>query len=199
MAARHHPTGQRDRVTALLTMVPMSPSAKATNRATGALALPGLAVSIITVSDRASHGTRENATGPLLVAAFADLGAVTTHAVVADEVPAITQALADAIAAGARAVITTGGTGIGPRDVTPEATAPLLAQNLPGVPELLRQRDVAANPFVALSRALAGLTAAPQRTLIVNLPGSVSAVTSALEVLPAIVAHACAQIDGGDH
>jgi len=162
-------------------------------------ALAGLAVSVITVSDRSARGLREDATGPLLVAALEGAGADCDYAVVADDRSVIELEFAAAIAAGARAVITTGGTGIGPRDVTPEATAALIVQDLPGIPELLRQRDVPANPLVALSRARAGISAAPQRTLLINLPGSVAAVKSALAVLPDIIAHACTQIDGGDH
>ena len=95
--------------------------------------------------------------------------------------------------------VTTGGTGIGPRDITPDATAPLLARELPGIPELLRQRDSARTPLVALSRGLAGIVAHDPPAIVVNLPGSPHAVASAVEVLPSLIAHAIAQIDGGDH
>ena len=161
--------------------------------------LAGMAMTVITVSDRSSRGERADATGPLMVAALEELGAIVEAVVVADQQAEIAQALRAAIAGGARAVITTGGTGVGPRDVTPEATASVIVQDLPGIPELLRTRDAAANPRVALSRGRAGVTAGPQRTLVINLPGSVGAVTSALQVLPGIIAHACSQIDGGDH
>jgi molybdenum cofactor synthesis domain-containing protein len=159
----------------------------------------GHTVAVVTVSDRAAMGERADATGPVLAAAFTALGAVVDALVVADEREAITAAITSAIASGAIAVVTTGGTGVGPRDVTPEATAVLIETDLPGIPELLRARDASANALVALSRARAGLSAPPERALIVNLPGSPSAVHSALEVLPHLVAHVHTTSRGSDH
>jgi molybdenum cofactor synthesis domain-containing protein len=135
----------------------------------------------------------------MLVAALESHGAVGVRSVVTDERAEIVAAIHAAVASGVDAVITTGGTGVGPRDVTPEATATLIAQDLPGIPELLRQRDAERSPLVALSRARAGLTAPPQRVLVVNLPGSPSAVASALEVLPSLIAHTVHTSRGGDH
>ncbi|WP_062303895.1 MogA/MoaB family molybdenum cofactor biosynthesis protein [Demequina subtropica] len=161
--------------------------------------LAGVSIAVITVSDRSAAGARDDATGPVLADRLAAAGADVMRSLVPDEVEEIRHAVAGAVAAGARAVVTTGGTGIGPRDVTPEATAPLLARELPGIPELLRQRDAHLTPAVALSRGRAGVTAGPAPALVINLPGSVRAVESALAVLPALIAHAVAQLDGGDH
>ena len=132
-------------------------------------------------------------------AAFEAAGAKVVHILVPDDVHAVRRAIEAAIASGAQAVVTTGGTGIGPRDVTPEATAALLVRELPGIPELLRQRDAARSPLVALSRGVAGVTAMPAPAVVVNLPGSPSAVASAVEVLPELLAHAISQLEGGDH
>ncbi len=161
--------------------------------------LGGVSIAVITVSDRSAAGARDDTTGPLLADRLGATGAEVMSSLVPDEVSEIRHAISGAIAAGARAVVTTGGTGIGPRDVTPEATSPLLARELPGVPELLRQRDAHLTPAVALSRGRAGVTAGPSGALVINLPGSARAVESALLVLPELIAHAVAQLDGGDH
>ena len=161
--------------------------------------LDGVLVAVVTVSDRSAAGHRPDATGPVLAGAFRAAGAEVVATVVPDDVPEVTKALEAAIASGARAVVTTGGTGIGPRDITPEATAALIVRDLPGIPELLRQRDAARSPLVALSRGLAGVVAHEPPALVVNLPGSPTAVASAAEVLPSLIAHAIAQLDGGDH
>lgn len=168
-------------------MIPMSPR------------LDGVPIAVVTVSDRAFTGARADGTGPLIAEAFRALGADVSAVTVPDEIAQISIALDQALASGRRAVVTTGGTGIGLRDVTPEATAPFIARELPGIPELLRAKDAPATPLVALSRGRAGVTANHPPALVINLPGSVRAVSSALEVLPAIVAHALAQLDGGDH
>jgi len=161
--------------------------------------LDGLRIAVVTVSDRSAAGQRPDATGPVLVAGFRAAGAEVIGSVVPDDAAEVTRAIEAAIASGARAVVTTGGTGIGPRDVTPEATRPLIARELPGIPELLRQRDADQSPLVALSRGLSGVVAHEPPALVINLPGSLSAVTSALEVLPSVMAHAIAQLGGEDH
>lgn len=161
--------------------------------------LAGLHVTVLTVSDRSASGARPDATGPAIVAALTVHGATVTAQTVPDDLERIGSALAGAVAAGADAVVTTGGTGVGPRDVTPEATAPLIDRDLPGIPELLRQRDAGRSPLVALSRARAGMTARPECTLLINLPGSLAGVASALEVLPELIAHAHSVARGGDH
>lgn len=165
----------------------------------GERSLAGLSIAVVTVSDRGAAGERADGTGPLISESLVGLGAAVASSVVADELELITAAIGEAVGAGADAVVTTGGTGVGPRDVTPEATAPLIDTDLPGIPELLRQRDAGGSPLVALSRARAGITAAPERTFVVNLPGSPTAVASALEVLPTLIAHIHAMTHGGDH
>lgn len=159
----------------------------------------GIGVAVVTVSDRSFKGLRADNTGPLLRDRLSAAGFQTTLTVVPDEKPEITRAIEAAVVSGARAVLTTGGTGISGRDVTPEATAPLLARDLPGIPELLRQRDLGKSPLVALSRGRAGVTSHHPPALVINLAGSVAAVESALEVLPDLIAHAVAMVDGGDH
>lgn len=161
--------------------------------------LNGVRIAVITVSDRGAQGLRADLTGPVLTQALRNHGADVHAATVPDEQEEITAVMRHHVDTGARAVITTGGTGIAPRDVTPEATGALIATDLPGIPELLRQRDAHATSLVSLSRARAGLTQRPEAALLVNLPGSQSAVKSALEILPEIIAHALTQLDGGDH
>jgi molybdenum cofactor synthesis domain-containing protein len=156
-------------------------------------------VAVVTVSDRSFAGSRPDSTGPLLRDGLASAGFESSLSVVPDDAVEITRAIEAAVAWGARAVVTTGGTGIGPRDVTPEATAPLLVRELPGIPELLRSRDADESVLVALSRGLAGVTGHRPAALVINLAGSLPAVTSALEVLPRILHHALAQLEGHDH
>jgi molybdenum cofactor synthesis domain-containing protein len=118
--------------------------------------------------------------------------------VVPDGIASVQQAVTASIRSGARLVITTGGTGVGPRDLTPEATRPLIARELPGVAELLRREGAVQTPMAAISRGLVGV-AADSRALIVNLPGSVKAVDQGLAVLLPIIPHILDQLRGGDH
>ena len=152
---------------------------------------------VITVSDRSSRGERADASGPLLVSLLRDLGLeVADPVVVPDEVDAVQEALR-AAAASYDLVVTTGGTGLSPRDVTPEATAPLLDRQVPGLGEALRQRGAAAVPTAVLSRGLVGTIGA---TLVVNLPGSTGGVRDGVRVLAPVLEHALAQLrGGGDH
>jgi len=135
----------------------------------------------------------------VIAEALSSHGAKVTQTVVPDGEESVADAIRTALDGGARLIITTGGTGIGPRDRTPEGTAPFISRPLPGVPELLRNLDAALTPTVALSRGLAGVSAGDSPAFIVNLPGSEPAVQSAMTVLHRLCVHALAQLDGTDH
>lgn len=156
----------------------------------------GARAAVITVSDRSHAGLREDASGPLLAALLAELGLVVSDVVVVpDDAPAIAEAVRTA-AASHDVVVTTGGTGLGPRDVTPEAVLPLLDRQVPGIAEALRQDSRSAVPTSVLSRGVAGTLGA---TLVVTLPGSTGGVRDGVAVLAPVVGHALAQLRGGDH
>ena len=152
-------------------------------------------VAILTVSDAGSRGEREDLSGPAVAAWTARRGwKVTERQLVPDEAPEISKTLI-AWADGDRAdlIITTGGTGLTRRDVTPEATRGVLEREAPGIPEAMRAAVLKDFPRAALSRAVAGTRA---RTLIINLPGSPGGVRDGLAVLDGIVEHAVALIRG---
>jgi molybdenum cofactor synthesis domain-containing protein len=151
---------------------------------------------VITVSDRSHGGLRHDASGPLLAQLLAELGfAVSDVVVVPDETPAIAAAVLAAVA-DHDLVVTTGGTGLAPRDVTPEAVGPLLHKQVPGLAEALRQWGRDELPTTILSRAVAGTVGA---CLVVTLPGSTGGVRDGVAVLAPVVGHAVAQLRGGDH
>lgn len=151
---------------------------------------------VITCSNRASAGTYADRSGPILEKALQDWGFSVTRKVVPDG-PTVGAALREALDAGARVILTTGGTGLNPTDRTPQETAPLLDFEVPGIAEALRTQGVAAGiPTAMLSRGLAGVAG---RTVIVNLPGSTGGARDALAVLESVLPHAVSQLDGGDH
>jgi molybdenum cofactor synthesis domain-containing protein len=156
-----------------------------------------LAGAVVVASNRASSGVYEDTTGPLVVEFLARLGfEVGPPAVVPDGDP-VREAIDAAVSAGARVVLTTGGTGLTPTDRTPEATRALLDREIPGIAEAIRAAGVAKGvPTAVLSRGLAGLVGT---CLVVNLPGSRGGVKDALAVLEPVLVHAVEQVVGGDH
>jgi molybdenum cofactor synthesis domain-containing protein len=149
---------------------------------------------VITVSDGVFHGKREDTSGHALVALLRGGGhEVSGPEVVPDEAPSIIEAIETAVTRGNNIVVTTGGTGLGPRDVTPQATAELIEYEVPGIAEGMRRAGVASTPMAALSRAMAGVRG---RTLIINVPGSVKGATESLEAVLPILGHAVQLLHG---
>ncbi len=151
---------------------------------------------VVVASNRAAAGVYADRGGPVLVEGLRALGFdVDAPQVVPDS--EVGEALSAAVAEGFDVVLTTGGTGLTPGDLTPEATRPLLDREVPGLAEAIRGYGAANGvPTAALSRGLAGLAG---RTLVVNLPGSTGGCRDAMAVLTPVLVHAVQQIRGGDH
>ena len=141
---------------------------------------------MITVSDGVSAGVREDSSGDALATVLSQSGYEVGRSVVADEEAEIGAAI-EGIAAEVRLVLTTGGTGLGPRDVTPEATGRLLERAAPGLTHLMMARGLESTPLAALSRAQAGSIGS---TLVVNLPGSTKGALESLEAIIGVIPHA---------
>ena len=156
-------------------------------------------VTVVTVSDRSARGERVDASGPHAAEILSDAGYDVSATLVPDGEESVASAIRAAIAQGALVVLTSGGTGIGPRDLTPEGTRPLLTRELPGIAEELRRHGASNNRMAVLSRGLAGIAGDSPGALVVNLPGSVKAVEEGLEVLLPLIPHIVEQLRGGDH
>lgn len=161
--------------------------------------LSGASAAVITVSDRRSAGEAEDTAGPAVADALHAAGAAVEAWVVPDGLDSVTTAIEQALSSGARLILTAGGTGVHPRDVTPEATRPFLARELPGIPELLRTAGARSTVTAALSRGLAGVSAGHAPAVIVNLPGSERGAREGIDTLLPLLGHLLSQIDGGDH
>ena len=141
---------------------------------------------VLTVSDRVSRREAEDASGDVLAELLRADGYEVTRRVVADEADGIAAAIEE-LAAGAQLVLTTGGTGLAPRDVTPEATRTVLQREAPGIAEALRADSIAKTPHGLLSRGVAGVLGG---TLVVNLPGSTGGCRDGYAVLRPALGHA---------
>lgn len=158
--------------------------------------MANITTAVLTVSDRSFRGEREDLSGPLLRdLAMALGGEVISYAVVPDEEAHIQAALVDLVdRQGVDLVLTTGGTGPTPRDVTPEATRAVIEREMPGLAELVRLEGYRKHtPFAVLSRAVAGIR---KKTLIVNLPGNPQAVRESMEILGPLLPAAVALVKG---
>jgi len=152
---------------------------------------------VVVASNRAAAGVYDDTTGPLIVDTLRSLGFEVGEPVVRPDGDPVGEAIREAIAQGARVVLTTGGTGLTPTDRTPEVTRPLLDFEVPGIAEAIRAAGVAKGvPTASLSRGLAGVAGT---CLVVNLPGSRGGVKDALAVLEPLLVHAVEQIVGSDH
>jgi molybdenum cofactor synthesis domain-containing protein len=149
---------------------------------------------VVTVSDGVFHGTREDDSGAVATKLLSIHGyRLTGSHVVPDESETIAALLKELATRSVSLVVTTGGTGFGPRDVTPEATRSVLAREAPGLAELMRAAGLAHTPMAALSRGVAGTIGA---TLVINLPGSPKAVKENLEAVLPVLPHALETLTG---
>jgi molybdenum cofactor synthesis domain-containing protein len=147
---------------------------------------------VLTASDRGAAGGREDASGALVAERLEGLGLGVERAVVPDEVAAIAGAIREA--AGRHAlVVTTGGTGLTPRDVTPQATASVIDYEVPGLAEAMREAGRRHTPMASLSRGIVGVCG---RTLVVNLPGSPRGAQQALDSILDVIPHALETLAG---
>ncbi len=157
----------------------------------------GIKAVVITVSDRGARGQREDASGPAIARMLEAEGMeIVGRRIIPDEKEIIRQMLLEWCNGGdADLILTTGGTGVSPRDVTPDATREVIDREIPGMAEAMRHQSAAVTPHAMISRALAGIRG---RTLIINLPGSPKGATENLSVLIPALTHAIEKIKGDE-
>jgi len=151
---------------------------------------------VIVASNRAWAGVYADSSGPVLVSGLRQLGFEVDDPVVVPDGDPVGEAIRAAVADGVDVVVTSGGTGITPTDRTPDVTRQILDYEIPGIAEAIRAYSRERVPTSTLSRGLAGVAG---RTVVVNLPGSTGGARDGLAVLGPVLAHAVAQLHGGDH
>jgi molybdopterin adenylyltransferase len=149
---------------------------------------------VITVSDRCFSGTRDDLSGPAVMRVLAEAGAIGVSAmIVPDESEQIAAAIRTAASQKAALILTTGGTGLAPRDVTPEATLSVCDRLVPGLAELIRRDGAKHTPFAALGRGVCGIAGG---SLVINLPGSPAGAESSLRAVLELLPHALELLAG---
>lgn len=155
--------------------------------------VPSYRFGVLTASDKGASGERTDRSGPTVSEFLLPWGDVVDTRIVPDEQDLLRSALREMVSGKLDAIFTTGGTGLSPRDCTPEATREIIDRPVPGIPEALRACSLAITPRAMLTRGIAGICG---RTLIINLPGSSRAVTECLEVLKPVLDHALETLTG---
>ncbi|MCX5894890.1 MAG: MogA/MoaB family molybdenum cofactor biosynthesis protein [Proteobacteria bacterium] len=150
---------------------------------------------ILTISDKGSRHEREDTSGPAVSALLAEIGAsIVKYEIIPDEKEVIKDKLLEyADVLHLDVIVTTGGTGVAPRDVTPEATKMVIDKEVPGMAEAMRMESLKKTPHAVISRAMAGIRG---RALIINLPGSPKAATENLRTILPAIPHAVSKIQG---
>ena len=156
-------------------------------------------VSVITVSNEIAAGSDQNRAGPVALELLAGFGARADLVVGPDDVDAVAAAVRAARGRGSRVIVTSGGTGVGPDDVTVDAVAGLLDFQVPGVCEEIRRRGAEHGPSALISREVAGVIRGQPSVFVLTAPGSRGGVRDALAVLGPLLVHIVAQLDGAGH
>ncbi len=150
-------------------------------------------IAIICVSDRSYAGTREDLSGPAIKKELSDIAETSEYICVPDEMEMIESELVRLCDTDVSIIITTGGTGLAPRDVTPEATLAVAEKNVPGIAEAIRAKSLAHTPMAMLSRSVSVIR---NNTLIINFPGSPKAAAECAQIIRPVICHAAELLSG---